>query len=42
MDTHLYVFWDADSKSEIKNFEFEKNARAIWDFEIRFNGDKKK
>ena len=49
--THFYVFWDADSESDIKNFEFETVtkilnskkmiARAIYFFK-KYNGGPKK
>ena len=41
-DTHSYVFWDADSESGIKSFEFEEKmtARMIWKFSITM-GDPK-
>ena len=40
--THIYVFWDADAESDIKNFESEEKltARAIWNFSITM-GDQK-
>ena len=32
---HCYVFWDADSESDIENFIIRKmTARTIWNFKI--------
>ena len=39
--THFYVFWEADSESDIERLELKKmTARTIWNFEITMGGPK--